>query len=346
VFKVAGQHSTLETLVRRKFVLGWKQRSDELKLRTSGQFLKQWKESSLRSLVLLMVIAVAASGCSVRKMAVNKMGDSLANGGTTFSSDDDPDLVGDALPFSLKLMESLLAENPQHRGLLLASCSGFTQYAFVYVQVPAEETEDEDLAKADLLRIRARHLYLRARDYGLRDLEIAHPRFASEIRENAKAAVAKTGPKDVPLLYWTAASWGAAISVSKDDPEIIADQPIVEALIDRALELNPDYDFGAIHNFLITYESVRRTGTGDSAVRSRQHFERAVELTKGQSASPYVALATTVSVSKQDNKEFESLLKKALAVNPDERPEWRLTNIVMQRRARWLLSREDELFVK
>jgi hypothetical protein len=59
-----------------------------------------------------------------------------------------------------------------------------------------------------------------------------------------------------------------------------------------------------------------------------------------------VALAETVSISKQDPEEFESLLKKALAVNPDARPEWRLTNLVMQRRARWLLSREDELFVK
>jgi hypothetical protein len=40
-------------------------------------------------------------------MAVNKLGNALASGGSTFESDDDPDLVGQALPFSLKLMESL-----------------------------------------------------------------------------------------------------------------------------------------------------------------------------------------------------------------------------------------------
>jgi predicted anti-sigma-YlaC factor YlaD len=297
-------------------------------------------------LVLLLAIAVVGGGCSIKKIAVNKLGDSLASGGTTFASDDDPDLVGEALPFSLKLMESLLAESPKHRGLLLAASSGFTQYAFVYVQVPAEETEGEDLAKADALRLRARHLYVRARNYGLRDLEIAHPNFEHELRQDPKAAVRKMGTKDVPLIYWTAVSWGAAISVSKDDPEMIADLPIVEALIDRALELDPDYDSGAIHNFLISYEAVRRTASGDFVPRSRKHFERAVELTRGQSASPYVALATTVSVSTQDHEEFEALLKKALAVDPDARPEWRLTNIVMQRRARWLLSREDELFVK
>jgi predicted anti-sigma-YlaC factor YlaD len=296
--------------------------------------------------VLLLAFAAGASGCSIKKLAINKLGDSLASGGTTYAADNDPDLVGDALPFSLKLIESLLAESPEHKGLLFAASSGFTQYAFVYVQVPAEEVEGQDLAKADFLRMRARHLYIRARDYGLRGLAVKRLGFESALRENAKAALRKTGPKDVPLLYWTAVSWGAAISISKNDPEMIADQPIVEALIDRALELDPDYDFGAIHNFLITYESVRQTGTGDPALRSRKQFELAVQLTKGQSASPYVALATTVSVSKQDSEEFESLLKKALAVNPNARPEWRLTNIVMQRRASWLLAREDELFVK
>jgi predicted anti-sigma-YlaC factor YlaD len=297
-------------------------------------------------LALLLAFVAATTGCSIKKIAANRLGDSLASGGTTFASDDDPELVGEALPFSLKLMESLLAESPQHRGLLLAACSGFTQYSFVYVQVPEEEAENQDLAKADLLRLRARHLYIRARNYGLRDLAIKRPGFEDELRKEPKAAVRQTGLKDVPALYWTAVSWGAAISVSKDDPEMIADQPVVEALIDRALELNPDYDSGAIHNFLITYESVRRTASGDFTPRSRKHFERAVELTSGESAAPYVALATTVSVSKQDPEEFESLLKKALAVNPDARPEWRLTNLVMQRRARWLLSREDELFVK
>lgn len=295
---------------------------------------------------LLLALATVTSGCSVKKFAINKLGDSLASGGTNFASDDDPDLVGEALPFSLKLMEGLLEESPRHRGLLFATSSGFTQYAYVFVQQPAEQIEDKDLAAADALRARARRLYLRARNYGLRGLETKYPNFEAQLREDPKLAVKKTIARDVPLLYWTAASWGAAIAVSKDDPEMIADQSIVEALIDRAFALDPDYDSGTIHNFLITYESVRIGASKDFAARSRKRFDRVVELTSGHSASPYVALAEAVSISDQDREEFESLLKKALAVNPDARPEWRLSNIVMQRRARWLLSREDELFVR
>ncbi len=297
-------------------------------------------------LALLAFSVLGASGCSVRKFAVNKLGDSLASGGTSFASDDDPDLVGEALPFSLKLMEGLLEESPRHRGLLFAASSGFTQYAYVFVQQPAEQIEDKDLGEADALRARARRLYLRARNYGLRGLETRYPDFATRLRQEPKSAVRKTLVRDVPLLYWTATSWGAAIALSKDNPEMVADQLIVEALIDRAFALDPDYDHGAIDEFLITYESVRVGATKDFASRSRKHFDRALNLTSHQSASPYVALAEVVSISNQDREEFESLLKKALAIDPDARPEWRLSNIVMQRRARWLLSREDDLFVK
>ena len=97
--------------------------------------------------------------------------------------------------------------------------------------------------------------------------------------------------------------------MSKDNPDLIADQRIVEALIDRALALDPDFDSGAIHGFLITYETARQGAKGDPAARSRLHFDRAVALTKGQLASPFVSLAEAVSVQNQDRAEFESLLK-------------------------------------
>ena len=72
---------------------------------------------------LLCLIAVAlvvpGSGCSFRRMAVNQVGDALAGSGATFASDDDPELIKAAVPFGLKLMESLLSESPRHEGLLL-----------------------------------------------------------------------------------------------------------------------------------------------------------------------------------------------------------------------------------
>ena len=305
----------------------------------------RWVAIARRSLIVSALVCALGSGCSFRKMAVSKLGDALASGGTTFASDDDPELVKAAVPFSLKLMESLLVESPKHAGLLFAATSGFTQYAYAFVQQDADEMEDKDLAAANALRARARRLYLRARNYGLRGLEARHRDFAKALRDNPKKAVAVTKPGDVPLLYWTAVSWAAAISNSKDDPDLIADVPVVEAMIDRALELNESYDHGAIHSFLIAYEMSRQGTAGRPEDRARKHFARALELSGGQLAGPFVSLAESVSVQKQNVAEFKELLNRALAVNADARPEWRLVNLVMQRRARWLLSRTDDLFL-
>jgi predicted anti-sigma-YlaC factor YlaD len=282
----------------------------------------------------------------VKRIAVNKLGNALASGGSTFTSDEDPELVRDALPFSLKLIESLLAESPRHRGLLLAAASGFTPYAYAFVQEDADEIQDRDLERATALRIRARRLYLRARDYGVRGLEVTHPTFGSELRKDPRAAVQMATPKDVPFLYWTAASWGAAISLSKDNPDLVADQGIVGALIDRALALDEKFAEGAIHSFLIAYEGSRNGAEGDFAVRSRKHFDRALQLSGGNLAGPLVSLAENVSLEKQNRAEFESLLKRALAIDVNVKPDDRLANLVMQRRARWLLQRTGELFLE
>ena len=294
---------------------------------------------------MALAAVMAVTGCSFKRMAVNKLGNALAGSGTTFASDDDPELVKAAAPFSLKLMEGLLEENPRHEGLLFATSSGFAQYAYAFVQQDADEMEAKDVAAAAELRSRARRLYLRARNYGLRGLEVQHAGFEKALRANPKAAVRVAKVKDVPLLYWTAVSWAAAISVSKDNADLIGDLPKVEALIDRALELDESFDHGAIHSFLITYEMSRAGGEGDPAARARRHFDRAMALCNGQLAGPLVALAESVAVQKQDADGFKSLLDRALAINPDAWPESRLVNLVMQRRARWLLSRTDELFL-
>jgi predicted anti-sigma-YlaC factor YlaD len=311
------------------------------------RFLWPRRRRALAALTSALLVAVTNSGCAVKRIAVNKVGDAIASGGTAYASDNDPELVQSAVPFSLKLMESLLEESPKHRGLLLATCKGFTEYSYAFVQEDADEIEGTNLAEAARLRARARRLDLRARDYGIRGLEARHLGFGAALREDPRSAVRHiTSAKDVPLLYWTAASWGEAISLSKNNPDLLADQPIVEALIDRAYKLAPDFEAGAIDSFLIAYEPSRQGAKGDPLVRSREHFARALALSHGQLAGPYVSLAETVSVQKQDRAEFQSLLNHALAINPDVKPESRLENLLMQRRARWLLARVDELFVE
>src|SRR5512134_4110222 len=97
------------------------------------------------------ILALALPGCSIRKLAVNSLGNALADGGASYASDEDPELVRGAVPFGLKTVEALLDEAPRHKGLLFAAASGFTQYAFAFLQQDADFVEDQDLPRATAL---------------------------------------------------------------------------------------------------------------------------------------------------------------------------------------------------
>jgi predicted anti-sigma-YlaC factor YlaD len=293
-------------------------------------------------ITLAALLAIGLGSCSPSRFAANQVGNAIAKSGDVFTSDDDPELVREAIPFGLKTMESLLHESPRHAGLLLAACQGFTQYAYAFVQMDAENVADFE--KQQALRDRALKLYLRARGYGLRGLELKHKGITQRLAADPAAAVRDVTVREQPLLYWTAAAWGAAIALGKDRPELVADFPTVKALMQRALALDENFEQGAIHEAMIALEAVPPQ-MGGSEDRAREHFERAVAISKGAKPGPYVTLAETVAVMKQDRKEFEDLLNRALAIDPEKNQSERLVTILMQRKARALLAREDELFL-
>lgn len=298
-------------------------------------------------LLALVCAAGALSGCAlVKRKAVGMVADTLASSGDVFTRDDDPELVGEAIPFGLKLYESLLESSPRNKNLLIATCSNFTQYGVAFIETRAlelgEAQHHDEVAHLD---DRALRMYLRAKGYCMRAMEVRFPGISGALVKDPATALARANKQDVPLLYWTAASWGSAIALGLDKPELVIDVPTVRALADRALALDESWGKGALHEMFISLESVPE-GLGGSAERARQHFKRAVELDHGLSPGPYVALAMCVSVPAQDRGEFESLLKQALAIDPAKDPSNQLVTLIQQRRARALLDHIDTLFTK
>ena len=53
-----------------------------------------------------------------------------------------------------------------------------------------------------------------------------------------------------------------------------------------------------------------------------------------------------MSIPKQDRAEFDSLLKAALEIDPERKPESRLETLLLQRKARDLLARGEQLFLE
>jgi hypothetical protein len=298
------------------------------------------------SACVLASAVVALPACSIKTMAVKTVANTLSDTGDVFTRDDDPDLIRDATPFALKLYESLLESVPTHVPLLVSTCGGFTQYGYAFLEAEADGLDASRRAEAIALRDRALKHYLRARGYCLRGIDARFGKGSSQaLLQDPAAAVKKAEKRDVPLLYWSAASWGAAISLGIDRPDLAVDFPTVRALADRALALDPTWNRGAIHELMISLDSLPEA-LGGNPERAREHFKMAVEIQKGLSPGPYVALATGIAVPTQDRAEFERLLKEALAIDPEKDPSNRLVTLVTQRRARVLLERVDEKFSK
>lgn len=289
----------------------------------------------------------ALAACSPKRALVNVVGNALASGSGGWSRDDDPELVRNATPFALKTLESLIDASPHNVNLLSAAASGFTAYGSAFVESDADYIEATDRARATELRKEAKKLYVRGRDYGLRGLEERHEGLRAMLSKDPATALAKTKKKDIPLLYWTAAAWASAIAIDKTDASLGADLPIAAAMMQRIKVLDDTWGNGAVYDFFLSYDASRPEAAGGSLARAKQDFDRAIALAKDHPrASTYVAYAEAASVGRQDKKEFTELLDKALAIDPDADPDNRLPTLLAQKRARWLLSRTDELFIE
>ena len=298
-------------------------------------------------LVFFTLLLPLSSACSVRRYAINMVGDALASGNSVYESEEDIELVGQALPFGLKLTETLLGESPRHPGLLITACRGYVLYSYAFVDYPAELAEEEDLDRARALRSRARKFYLRAHSYCMRGLERWYPGLENAMMIDPQGAVSRTLEKkrerDLPFLYWTAAALGLAISTSLDDAALLARLPEVEALLDRALALDGSWNNGSLYEFKVQLAG-SKVGAFDEQEVTRS-YQKALSLSSGRHAGLFVTYAEAVAIPNQDRDLFLALIDRALSVDPDVEPENRLINLLAQRRARFILERMDDLIL-
>lgn len=291
----------------------------------------------------LLLAVLATSACSVNSFVAAKVGNALAAGGSSWSTEDDPELVREALPFALKTMESLAAEAPKHAGLRLALCRGYVGYAGGFLEPEAEALESASFERAKALRLRAERLYVRALGYCRQALDLEFKGAGGELETATDTALARVGKSGVETLYWTGVAWGSAVSLGLDHPERIAQLPTVRAIFERALVLNEAFDRGALHEAMIVFDSMPAM-MGGSAAGAERHYARSLELSGGLRASPYVTWARSSAVARQARREFRETLDKALAIDPESSPPDRLLNLISQGRARTLLARIDDLF--
>ncbi len=339
-------------------------------------FINNMKRILYTSITIFLLFIF--SSCSINRFAVHLVANALTGsaGSTLFTGDDDPELIADALPFALKMYEGLLQSDPENVSLLEAAGSGFISYANAFLQAPAELMGYDRQKEKDLMLKRAIGLYRRGSGYISKAVEIRHPGFSDKFTGGDwDAAFGDTDKEDVSLFYWKAAAILGEFSIDTFNPELMLHVPEGVAFAAAAFRADPDYNRGALHElFLSIFASmpdslIYRLNDGedgfsvhgilgsyysensldfdsmDNRDKAEFHFRKAVELSSGEKASPYVSFATSVCVKEQNYELFKELLAKALDIDPDLYVQDRLVNIIGQRKARWYLDHSDDYFI-
>jgi predicted anti-sigma-YlaC factor YlaD len=299
--------------------------------------------------IILVFFCVFLSSCaSVNNMAMRAVADALTGEGSSdvFTGDSDPKLVGDALPFAIKMYESLLSANPEHQGLLNTTGSLFVMYANAFVQGPAERLPAARHEERQSEKERAKRLYLRGLAYLYRGLDYKYPGFQDSFHKGVLPSfLAKMKKEDVPALYWSAASGLSAYSLNPFDMELGVRIPEFYALVERAYAIDPDYNSGALDDFLLLFHASIPANMGGDKSKIDVHYQRALQKSKGLSAGTYVSYAQAVSIPAQDYAKFKEMLELALAIDPNKEPSNRLVNVMAQQKARYLLDSADLFFI-
>jgi predicted anti-sigma-YlaC factor YlaD len=286
--------------------------------------------------ILLPLAAVLCLSCSVNTLVANSL--TGAGSSTVFTGDSDPELVGDALPFAIKIYEALLDSNPKHQGLMLVTGSLFVMYANAYVQGPAEMLPQREWQAREEGLKRAKQLYLRGETILYRALNEKYSGFtrAAAQEDTLRTFLKKCKKEDAGLLYWAVAGGMAAFSLDIFDFSLAARIPEWKLMIERAYELDPNYGGASLDEFLIIFYGSLPELLGGDKERAKLHYQRALEKTGGNSAGAYISYAQSICVPAQDYATYKDCLEKAIAIDPDANVSTRLVTIISQRKAHWL----------
>lgn len=293
-------------------------------------------------MTILSGMVIFLYSCSPKKLLLNQFDGVFDSIETVYLTDDDPQLVRESFPFNLKIIEILLDQNPDDRDMLLTAMSSFTMYSYGFIMEDAKKVSEENYYSGLELYDRANGLFNRALKYGMHGMELKYPEIHKLLDERGN-----TNPfdlEDIPYLYWLSATIGGNVSSSQGNPKYIVELPKVGWLLEKSMELDEDWNNGALYNAMISYTMSRPDAVKNREEIARDYFKKAVEASDGKDCSLYVTLAEAVCIKYQYKEEFVELLNHVIEFDIENAEENKLTNSMAQSRAKWLMKRIDELF--
>lgn len=289
--------------------------------------------SAVRSswrIFLLGILVFWLAGCS---SLVEKGGSRLANSLTAaVLNNNDPAIVEAGLPTYLLLMDALALQEPKSPMIQQAAASLTSAYAGAFVKDPA--------------RIAA--LTEKSRSYALTALCQQYEKLCN-IREmpvdELKKALEELDDKeeDVPPLYTLGTTWASWIDAHSSDFNAVADLPRVEAILQRVLALDENYQQGMTHLYMGVIATAIPPALGGRPEIGKAHFEKAIALSQGHNLMAKVYFAKNYARGIYDRELHDKLLAEVIEA-PAEANGWTLTNLLAKKEAKALQESADDFF--
>lgn len=287
-------------------------------------------------LLLISFLVFLTFGCTAdmrSRMMVDGMKPMMEKMNIAVNKNPDVETVRRAMPASLVQLDGFIQVSPDNEDILLRAAEAYNGYAFLFIE--------------DIDKQRAAKLNRKARDYALRVLK-HNPAFENALDKSDDeyiAALQTLTKDDTPALFFATNSWLSYIGQSfAVNPRVTADRPKVLLMMERLLELDDTFNYGAPHILTAAYNASQPITMGGNPDKAKYHFEKAFEISESKFLIWYYLYAKFYAVQNQDRELFVSTLKNIIAAPVDLLPEKRFANEAVKIKAKHLLAKEGQLF--
>jgi hypothetical protein len=285
----------------------------------------------LHKLFTLSLLMLTLSACSMNKMMVNMSMPMIEGGIEAMNEEPDLQLAEDSMPANISMMNSMIKLDPENIQLQVYAAQAYYGLSYGF-------NEDKDINRAD-------KFYLRGLKHGLTALDLLGIHNIKKMSPAGLEEKLQELDKDeVAALFWTASNWAKWIDLHRDDPASLIQLAKPTAMMQRVIELDDTFYYGGAHMYFGVYYGARAPMFGGDFERSKKHFDRAREINENKLLIVDLLQAQYLSRQMYDRQDFHQRLTGVIEAPEDLYPELTLMNQIAKRKARLLLTREDQWF--
>ncbi len=300
----------------------------------------------ITSFCVIIYVALSFSSCTLSKIASQLTSSIMKKGAPVFEQESDVEVAETSGLALIKTLEVFNFHNPTNKVYINLLAKSYATYAFGFLENRMIQYKNNP-EKYQLYFTRAKNFYGRGKNFGMNHLRLSDDKLVRAISKGIDAVrkrMKSYSRHEIEPVFWTAFSWGSLINLSKDDITAVADLALVEAMMERIVQVNPNFYYGGPHLFYAVYYASRPGMLGGNPTKSKEHFNEAIRITGGRFLMAYALEAQFLAPQTLDRALFTEMIDKVNQGSIEALPEQRLANALAKQRVGYLKENEQSYF--